>query len=66
VDEVLKGQPHLAVSVSRKGSDDLSALLRTLARLVSHRASLDLSALFSSPTREAAPASLRRTIDLES
>ncbi|HEY3344092.1 MAG TPA: PfaB family protein [Anaerolineaceae bacterium] len=64
VDEVLKGKPHLAVSVSRKGSDDLSALLRTLARLVSHRVCLDLSPLFATSYTETAPASLVRTVNL--
>jgi PfaB family protein len=64
VDEILKGSPHLSISVSRKGSDDLSALLRTLARLVSHRASLDLSPLFTDPLQDPSPQSLVRTIHL--
>jgi PfaB family protein len=62
VDEILKGSPHLAVPVSRKGSDDLSALLRTLARLVSHRAAVNLSPLYSEPMHDHTPASLRRTV----
>jgi PfaB family protein len=64
VDEILKGSPHLAVSVSRKGSDDLSALLRTLARLVSHCVNLDLSPLYAEPFQDRSTASLLRTIRL--
>ncbi len=64
VDEILKGSPHLAVSVSRKGSDDLSALLRTLARLVSHRASVDLSPLYAEPFQDRSAPSLLRTVRL--
>jgi PfaB family protein len=64
VDEILKGSPHLAVSVSRKGSDDLSALLRTLARLVSHRAVVDLSPLYAEPYRDRSSKPLLRKVRL--
>jgi PfaB family protein len=64
VDEILKGSPHLAVSVSRKGSDDLSALLRTLARLVSHRAAVDCSPLYAEPYRDRSSTPLIRTLRL--
>jgi PfaB family protein len=46
VDESLKGQPHAAAAISRKGSTDLEALLRLLARLASHRVPLDISSLY--------------------
>ncbi len=46
VDETLKGRPHLAVAIDRKGVDDLTAIVRLLAKLVAHRAPVDLSALY--------------------
>ncbi len=65
IDETLKGSPHLAVSVSRKGSDDLSAVLRTLARLLCHRVGVDLSPLYARSGEEASPYSLSRKIQLD-
>ncbi len=46
VDETLKGSPHLAVAIDRKGVDDLTAVVRLLAKLVAHRTPLNLSPLF--------------------
>jgi PfaB family protein len=46
IDETLKGQPHLAISMNRRGTDDHASLLRTLARLHAHRVKVDLSALY--------------------
>jgi PfaB family protein len=46
VGETLKGRPHLAVSMDRKGVDDYSAVLRVVARLVSHRATINLMPLY--------------------
>ena len=53
VDESLKGagEPVLALSLNRRGSDDLSTLIRCLAKLFSHRVPVDLSALYE-PTME--------------
>jgi PfaB family protein len=44
--ETLKGRPHLSLSLNRRGTDDYTNLVRTLARLYSHRVPLDLSALY--------------------
>jgi len=46
VDESLKGRPHLALSLNRRGTDDYTNLVRILARLYSHRVPLDLSPLY--------------------
>lgn len=46
IDETLKGVPHLAVSMDRKGVDDLTCIVRLLARLSAHRAPVDLSPLY--------------------
>lgn len=43
---ILKDQPHLAVSVDQKGKSDSRVLLETLAQLLSHGVGLDLSILF--------------------
>jgi PfaB family protein len=47
IDESLKGSPHLALSMNRRGADDFSTLVRTLARLHSHRVPMDLARLYS-------------------
>ncbi len=60
VDETLKGRPHLAVAIDRKGVDDLTAVVRLLAKLVSHRAPLDLSPLYDGPQPEPQAASFGR------
>ncbi len=46
VDETLKGSPHLALSVNRRGTEDVTSLVRLMARLHSHCISLDLSPLY--------------------
>jgi PfaB family protein len=46
VDETLKGETHLALSLNRRGTDDYTTLVRVLARLYSHRVPLDLSPLY--------------------
>jgi len=46
VDESLKGKPHAAFSINRKGMDDHASLLRLLARLVCHRTQVDLKSLY--------------------
>lgn len=48
ISETLKGQPHLALSLNRRGTDDASNLVRSLARLFSHRVPLDLTPLYQS------------------
>ncbi|WP_439566175.1 PfaB family protein [Gloeocapsopsis crepidinum] len=47
IGEILKDQEHLTVSVNRRGVDDHAAILKALAKLLSHRVSLDLSPLYA-------------------
>jgi acyl transferase domain-containing protein len=46
IDDSLRGQPALTMSINRKGADDASTLIRVLARLASHRSSVDLAPLY--------------------
>jgi PfaB family protein len=46
IGEIIGTRDHLAVTIDRKGADDLSSILRALAKLYSHRVPLDLSMLF--------------------
>lgn len=46
IGKTLNGKEHIAVSINTKGVDDRTALVRVLAKLVSHRVSLDLSPLY--------------------
>ena len=46
VEETLRGQPALSVSANRKGIDDAPAILRVLARLVSHGVKLNLKSIY--------------------
>jgi PfaB family protein len=46
IDDSLRGQPMLAMSINRKSTDDAEMLIRTLARLASHRATVDLAPLY--------------------
>jgi len=45
IDSILGGREHLAAAIDRRGVDDHGSLFRLLAKLVSHRVRLDLSAL---------------------
>jgi PfaB family protein len=47
IEDNLRGRPFLAVSANRKGVEDASAILRVLARLVSHKVAVDLAPLYS-------------------
>ena len=51
--ETLKGSPHLALSMNRRGTDDYHTLVRMLARLYSHQVPMDLSALYLSAAEKA-------------
>ena len=46
IDDTLKDKPHLAASINRRGADDYASIVRLLAKLVSHRIPVDLSALY--------------------
>ncbi len=41
IGETLKGKPHLALSMNRRGTDDYHTLVRMAARLFSHRVPLE-------------------------
>jgi PfaB family protein len=47
VDETLKGKPHLSISMNRNGQEDSVTIMRSLARLLSHRVPMNLTPLFS-------------------
>jgi PfaB family protein len=47
VDESLKGQPHAAFSINRKGVDDHTSILRLIARLVCHHVQTNLNPLYA-------------------
>ncbi len=51
IDETLKGSPHLALSMNRRGTDDYHTVVRMLARLFSHRVPMNLSALYQASTQ---------------
>ncbi len=46
IDDSLRGDACLTMSVNRKGTDDASMLVRTLAKLASHRVPVDLTPLY--------------------
>ena len=46
IDQILDGQPHLAVAANHGNEDEITSLLRCLARLVAERVPVDLSALY--------------------
>ncbi|HDN25914.1 MAG TPA: PfaB family protein, partial [Thioploca sp.] len=50
IDKTLKGKEHVAMSINTKGVDDHTGIVKVLAKLVSHRVSMDLSPLY--PTLE--------------
>ncbi len=52
IGEILGDEPHLAVGTNRKGAGEKTSILRALARLHSHRVSLDLSPLYPKEERE--------------
>jgi acyl transferase domain-containing protein len=43
----LKNSPHLSLSMNRRGTDDYTTLVRTLARLYSHHVPMDMQRLYS-------------------
>ena len=52
IDETLKGSPHLALSMDRRGTDDYSTLIRTLARLYCHRVPVNIAPLYRPISQE--------------
>ncbi len=55
IGEILGDEPHLAVGTNRKGAGEKTSILRALARLHSHRVSLDLSPLYPKEESEVTP-----------
>jgi PfaB family protein len=47
IDATLKHKEHLAISMNRRGVDAHTSIIKILAKLLSHRVSLDLSPLYS-------------------
>jgi len=65
IKDVLGDNEHLAVGINRKGVDDKSGIVQALAKLASHKVSMDLSPLYLQPEIEKAPAKqLIKTITL--
>ena len=46
VEDILRGKPSLSVSANRKGVDDVTSILRVLARLASHQIRVNLEPLY--------------------
>lgn len=55
IGDILKHQKHVTVAVNRRGVDDHASILKALAKLVSHRVSLDLSPLYSDDSKHLSP-----------
>lgn len=49
ISDILGSREHLSVAADQLGVDNLTSLLRMLARLISHGVSIDISALYSVP-----------------
>jgi len=47
IDKTLGNQEHITVSLNRRGVDDHTSLVKALAKLISHRAKVDLSPLYN-------------------
>jgi PfaB family protein len=52
VDETLKGKEHVAMSINSKAIDDQTGIVKLLAKLVSHRVSVDLSPLYPTVVKD--------------
>jgi PfaB family protein len=46
IDDTLKGSPYAAIPINRRGADDQVSMVRMLAKLVSQRVPVDLTALY--------------------
>ncbi|NNJ11054.1 PfaB family protein [Chloroflexales bacterium ZM16-3] len=64
VGTILAGKPHVALALNRQGSDDAANVLSVLARLVTQRVPLDLTALLPAEPPPAPARSLVKTITL--
>lgn len=55
----LENKEHIAISLNRRGTDEHNTIVKGLAKLVSHRVSLDLSSLYSPTTTKQNKLTLR-------
>ena len=51
IKNILKSKEHAVVSIHRRGTNDFTSLIKAIAKLVSHRAQLDLSCLYGNDSR---------------
>ncbi len=49
IGRILSDKPHVAVSASQRGEDEVFTVLKCLATLAAHRVPLDLTALYGTP-----------------
>ncbi|WP_373525236.1 PfaB family protein [Nostoc sp.] len=47
IDKILDNKEHITVSLNRRGMDDHAAMVKALAKLLSHQVNVDLSPLYS-------------------
>lgn len=59
INESLQDKAHLALSINTPGVDDITGIMRLIAKMVSHRVQLDLSVLFA---RDQVATETRRTL----
>ena len=59
IDRILVGQPHLAVAANQGNADEITSLLRCLARLAAERVPMDLGALYADVEPDGAAPVLR-------
>lgn len=62
--ENLGSQEHVSISLNRRGVDDYVAIVRALGQLLSHRASVDLSPLYSEIPETNTKKTLVKTVTL--
>jgi acyl transferase domain-containing protein len=62
IDKILGNQEHITISLNRRGLDDHTSIVKALAKLLSHKVKLNLSALYnlSSATTKQNKAALRK------
>ncbi|OQY45374.1 MAG: hypothetical protein B6242_10465 [Anaerolineaceae bacterium 4572_78] len=64
IGENLKGQPHLATAINKKGVADYTGLIRMLTKLVSHKVKLDVSPLYRPTSNQSKRKGIFKTITL--
>ncbi len=62
IDETLKGKEHVAMSINTKGVDDQTGIIKMLAKLVSHRVSMDLSPLYPTLAKDSKHSKKRKSL----